>query len=56
MSILVESELRRIDKLEVCFKCDEDLDKCMDMIKEERRYNVYPHSAEDCTTGCKERG
>ena len=52
----VEGELRRIGKLEFCFKRDEDLDKCMQVIEEERRYSVYPHSPEDCTSGCKERG
>ena len=52
----VENELRRIGKLDFCFKHDEDLDECMQMIEEERRCTVYPHPASDCTTGCKERG
>ena len=28
----VEAELRRIDKLDFCFRFDSDLEKCMEMI------------------------
>ena len=52
----LENELRHIGKLDYCFKRDEDLDECMQMIEEERRCTVYPHRAADCTTECKERG
>ena len=33
----VEAELRKIDKLDYCFRLDSDMDACMEMIESVRR-------------------
>ncbi len=50
----VESELRRIGKIDFRLKRDEDREKCMEMIEERRRQVIYPH--EMCTMECQQRG
>ena len=52
----VESELRRIKRLDYCFKQDSDRDICMGMIETIRRCNIYPHEECNCTTDCRDRG
>ena len=37
----VEAELRRIDKLNFCFRLDSDLEKCMEIIESIRRETLY---------------
>lgn len=49
-----ESELRRLKKEDFRFHLDEDLDKAMVMIDEERRQNIYEHP--NCSEECKLRG
>ena len=51
----VEAELRRIDKLNFCFRLDSDLEKCMEMIESIRRETLYPHPSAMCTSQCKDR-
>lgn len=52
----MESELRRIDKIEYKFHKDSDREKCMDMIENARRQSIYPHNEDACTDECKKRG
>lgn len=52
----LESELRRIGKIDFCFKKDGDRDHCMEMIEVERRCNHYPHPSSECVEECKKRG
>lgn len=52
----MESELRRIDKVDYRFKKDSDREECMQMIEQARRESVYPHNTEMCTAECKKRG
>lgn len=51
----LEAELRRIEK-EYRFKKDSDREKCMEMIEEHRRQNLYPHNEIECSPECKARG
>lgn len=50
----VESELRRIGKIDYRMHKDSDREKCMEMIEEFRRESIYPHTL--CCTECKSRG
>ena len=52
----VESELRRIKRIEYVFRNDSDREVCMEMIEEARRQNIYPHPPSECTEECKLRG
>ncbi|KAL5500077.1 hypothetical protein EMCRGX_G011577 [Ephydatia muelleri] len=52
----VEAELRRIDKLNFCFRLDSDLEKFMEMIESICRETLYPHPSAMCTSQCKDRG
>ena len=52
----VESELRRIKRMDYCFKQYSDGDACMVMIETVRRCSSYPHDKAKCTTECRERG
>ncbi len=52
----LENELRRIGKIDYCFKLDSDRDRCMEMVEEVRKEQVYPHSVSSCTEVCKRRG
>ena len=51
----LESELRRIGKVDFRFKKDSDRDKCMEMIEIERRCNMYPHPSSECVDECGKR-
>lgn len=52
----VETELRRIKKIDYKFKHDSDRDECMEMIEEQRRERIYSHDLASCTSECKSRG
>ena len=52
----VESELRRIEKVDYRFYKYSDREQCMEMIEEIRRQSIYPHNKESCTDECKKRG
>ena len=50
----LELELRRIKRLDYSFRKDSDREKCMKMVENYRRENLYPHL--DCTAECRARG
>ena len=52
----VETELRRINRIDYYFKKDGDRDLCMKMIDVVRQCNNYPHLPSDSTEDCKKRG
>ena len=52
----LESELRRIGKIDYRFHLDGDLEKCMEMVESVRRESLYPHPTSTCTEECKKRG
>ena len=52
----LESELRRIGKIDYRFHLDSDLEKCMEMVESVRRESLYPHPPHMCTEECKKRG
>ena len=41
----MESELRRIGRIEYRMFKDSDRESCMEMIEEVRRQSIYPHEA-----------
>ena len=52
----LESELRRIGKIDYHFHLDGDLEKCMEMVESVRRESLYPHPTTTFTEECKKRG
>ena len=50
----MESELRRIGRIEYRMFKDSDRESCMEMIEEVRRQSIYPHEA--CSPECKQKG
>ena len=49
-----ELELRRLKREDFRFKVDNDLERAMEVIEEERRNTVYDHPI--CNEDCKSRG
>ena len=52
----VEQELRDQKFPEFIFKSKADRETCMAEIDQARRNGLYPHTDEDCSEKCKERG
>ena len=54
----LEEELRETGSLDFfgLMKKDEDREKVMEQIDEQRAKSVYQHSLEDCSDDCKARG
>ena len=49
----LESELRRIGKIDYRFPLDSDLEKCMEKVESVCRESLYPHPTHMCTEECK---
>lgn len=52
----LETELRRIERIDYRFRYDSDRETCMEMIEKRRRKTLYEHPPTDCVEECKQRG